>query len=280
MVRAAGGVISRKGSKNRTEILLVHRPRYQDWTFPKGKVQQGESEQECAVREVEEETGLKCRLMAELSDIKYIDRRGRSKTVRYWTMAPESGKFKPNDEVDQVRWMTLAQAAESLSYERDLALLDELADTEVQAGSGLLVRHAWAGSRKDWQGEDNLRPLDEKGRLQALELAQILVRYPIERLYSSPSLRCIQTIEPLGELLGLDITPVLELAEGATRKSVKDLLAGQTNVWVACTHGDVMASIIGDECSAKKGSVWVVDNVAGKLEPVRHILAPEPIPTQ
>lgn len=107
----------------RTEVLLVHRPRYDDWTFPKGKLLPGEDDLEAALREVAEETGLWCRPEAELAATDYVDRRGRAKTVRYWAMTPETGRFTPGDEVDQTRWVDIPAAEALLTYERDQEIL-------------------------------------------------------------------------------------------------------------------------------------------------------------
>jgi len=106
-------------------VLLVHRPKYDDWTFPKGKADHGETDEACAVREVEEETGLRCELGAELLSTRYVDSRGRPKRVRWWCMKAVSGSFAPNDEVDELRWLAPAEARETLTYARDVELLDE-----------------------------------------------------------------------------------------------------------------------------------------------------------
>ena len=108
------------------QVLLVHRPKYDDWTFPKGKAEPAESDEACALREVEEETGLRCRLGPELSSTSYTDGRGRPKVVRYWRMSVESGEFVPNREVDEIAWLDPEVAAERLSYDRDLPLLAAL----------------------------------------------------------------------------------------------------------------------------------------------------------
>ena len=121
LVRAAGGLGVRDG-----KVLLVHRPRYDDWTFPKGKTLDGETDEECAVREVLEETGLECTLAGEAGTTEYVDSKRRPKRVRWFLMKPERGDFAPNDEVDEIRWAEPAEAAILLSYGRDIALLEAL----------------------------------------------------------------------------------------------------------------------------------------------------------
>jgi 8-oxo-dGTP pyrophosphatase MutT (NUDIX family) len=124
-VRAAGGVVCRDGSDG-PEILVVHRPKYADWSLPKGKCDEGETDEDAARREVREETGLVCRLGRELASTSYVDSRGRPKTVRYWQMTVEGGSFEPNDEVDEVCWLSLADARARLSYERDVGVVESL----------------------------------------------------------------------------------------------------------------------------------------------------------
>jgi 8-oxo-dGTP pyrophosphatase MutT (NUDIX family) len=126
VVRAAGGVVERRGD-NGTEVLLVHRPRYDDWTFPKGKALPGESDEACALREVEEETGLRCMLGRELAGTAYASG-GGLKVVRYWVMSPSSGEAGARHEVDDVRWLPVDQAAALLSYDRDRRVLASFAD--------------------------------------------------------------------------------------------------------------------------------------------------------
>jgi 8-oxo-dGTP diphosphatase len=124
-VRAAGGVVLRTGPDGESEVLLVHRPRYDDWTLPKGKLQPGETIEDCALREVEEETSLRTRLGRRIAETRYTDRRGRDKIVTYFEMEPE-GEPRARNEVDEVRWVPLDEAPRVLSYERDVDVLANL----------------------------------------------------------------------------------------------------------------------------------------------------------
>lgn len=121
-VRAAGGIVLRSTDAG-PEVLVVHRPAYDDWTFPKGKADAGESDEECAVREVEEETGLLCEIVEPFDETRYIDPKGRPKIVRYFRMRPLRGAFAPHAEIDDARWLPLPAAAGLLTYERDRDLI-------------------------------------------------------------------------------------------------------------------------------------------------------------
>jgi 8-oxo-dGTP pyrophosphatase MutT (NUDIX family) len=129
-VRGAGGIVHRRNPDGEPEVLLVHRPRYDDWSLPKGKADPGERDEETALREVEEETGLRCRLGAPAGRTRYRDSKGREKIVHYWLMEPPatadgSSAFVPNDEVDELRWCTVLEAARWLSYAHDRKLLEK-----------------------------------------------------------------------------------------------------------------------------------------------------------
>ncbi len=260
VVRAAGGVVRRDG-----RVLLVHRPRYDDWTFPKGKADDGETDEDCALREVEEETGLRCELGPELAPTQYTDARGRPKRVRWWRMEPVDDRgFVPNDEVDELRWASPAEAAALLSYGRDLELLTE-------GVSAVLLRHAKAGDRDAWHGDDAARALDERGLLQAQALVGLLASDGPRRIVSSPYVRCVETVEPLAAALGVAVELDDRLAEGAGRAAALALLV-ELGAGVACTHGDVVEEILG--FGLKKGAGVLVDLVGGEPVVARVIPAP------
>jgi 8-oxo-dGTP pyrophosphatase MutT (NUDIX family) len=122
LVQAAGGLLIRRQA-GKLELALVHRPIHQDWSYPKGKLEDGETFEEAAQREVFEETGFVCRLLRFIGHTEYVDRKGRPKVVAYWVMSPEAGAFEPNDEVDELRWLDIATAGLQLTYERDRDLL-------------------------------------------------------------------------------------------------------------------------------------------------------------
>ena len=123
VIRAAGGVVCRDGPSDRTEIAIIHRPVYDDWTLPKGKVEPDETPEDCALREVREETGFKCELVRPLGCTAYVDRRGRDKMACYWVMQVLGGRFRPGIEVDKLVWLTVDQAVKRLTYSRDKTLL-------------------------------------------------------------------------------------------------------------------------------------------------------------
>lgn len=124
-VAAAGGVLLRRDGDGQTRVAVIHRPKYMDWSLPKGKLEEGEGWREAALREVEEETGYRCQPGAELPRVAYLDRRGRRKLVRYWVMEPVDGRFEPHSEVDELRWVTVPEAEELLTYPHDRELVGE-----------------------------------------------------------------------------------------------------------------------------------------------------------
>ena len=282
-VRAAGGIVLRGEGPDRS-VALVHRPRYDDWSFPKGKLDDGEDEAAAALREVEEETGLRCRLGPSVGAVTYRDRRGRAKVVRYFRMDADGGRFTPNHEVDDLRWVPIEDAVRLLSYAHDRSLLRQVL-AGLPASALYVVRHAKAGIRAAWSGPDEERPLTRRGRKQARRLVERFQGLETRRILSSPFLRCVQTVEPLGEARGLAVEAIPELREGA---SVDELLRGLATFGdrptVVCGHGTEIRSMI-DRLEAggatiegargiAKGSVWVLDREGERIVAAHYLPAP------
>src|SRR6516225_2185196 len=216
-IRAAGALIWRGGAQG-IETALVHRPRYDDWSFPKGKATPGEHVLLTAVREVAEEAGVRVALGRRLPSTHYITQ-GRPKWVDYWAGRPVSpDAFAPGDEVDAMAWLPLAAAAERLSYAHDLAVLDGFAAGPADTTPVILIRHADAVGRKTWHRaghtDDLDRPLSIKGEVDAQALGHILSSFAPGRVISSAAQRCLATVGPYAGLTGavVETEPVLTVA--------------------------------------------------------------------
>jgi 8-oxo-dGTP pyrophosphatase MutT (NUDIX family) len=287
-IRAAGGlVVDGRG------VLVVHRPRYDDWSFPKGKAEADESDEATALREVLEETGLTCELEVELPTTIYVDSLGRPKQVRYWRMRPVGGVFVPGDEVDEVRWLGVEAARPFLTYEHDRVVLDELvragerpeaAAVPVLEPAIYLVRHAKAGDRTAWTEDDALRPLSKKGRRQAEALVDTFRGTELARVISSPYVRCQQTVRPLALDRGLALESDDRLGEGAPLSGLLSLFEEIAGIAaVLCAHGDLIPEAVSslaalgvpvDPGSSKKGSTWVLERGAGLVVRARYLPPP------
>ena len=267
-VRAAGGILVR-GRGPALEVAVVHRPRYHDWSLPKGKIDPGEDPAACALREVEEETGIRARIVAAAGTVRYPVGVG-IKQVDYFLMRPRrSFGFAPNEEVDELRWLGVGEAAETLSYSFDQQLVAAVAPPDDSALH--LVRHADAGDRRRWQGPDEERPLSARGTEQAARLASALAPLRPQRIMSSPYRRCAETVAPLAAALGTEIELRPELAEGAEGDALAALIDEVVGLdAVLCSHGDVVPALLervrwmGAELlsppACAKGSTWVVSH--------------------
>ncbi len=279
VIRAAGGVVWRIADDGVTvEIAIIHRPRYDDWSIPKGKLSSGESEIEGAIREVFEETGFRVHLGRPLGEVRYMKRSGgttRPKVVRYWAMQADAGSFSPTREVDELRWVPLDGAAELLTHDHDRELLERFTRGPALIGMVLLVRHASAGSRTDWDGDDRARPLDQRGFAQAEELVRLLSRFEVQEIVSADYLRCVQTVTPLAEAIGVEVRKDMLFSEdgypGNEAQALKAIrvFAASGDTTVICSQGDVIPGLleqlvkeddvdIKGSIPTKKGSVWAL----------------------
>lgn len=249
-VVAAGAVVFRPGR----EVLLVHRSKYDDWSFPKGKLDPREHATTAAVREVAEETGLHVRLGPPLATMRY-ENNGRMKTVHYWQGRAvgddDVSAYVPNDEIDQVAWVSTDKAAELLTYTRDRALLEDAVRVRKATHALVVLRHGHARSRKAWRGDDRRRPLLASGRDEAFRLVPVLAAYDVGRVVSSGSLRCVETVAPYVETVGLDVETRRELSEeGAepakvarTVRGLVESMASDRQGAVLCTHRPVLPAV-------------------------------------
>ncbi|MEU4242085.1 NUDIX hydrolase [Actinoplanes sp. NPDC026619] len=270
---AAGGVLYRESG----EICLVHRPRYDDWALPKGKLDDGEHPLAAAVREVTEETGCAGVPQLRLPTVSYDLPSGKPKTVDYWLMrAAGDGPVQDTAEVDELVWLPLAEARERVSYADEREVLDHVAKLPPVTAVAGLVRHAHAGERKAWKGNDALRPIDEQGRADAERIGAVLALLKPERLIAATPLRCKQTLEPLAALLGgVPIVQDGAFAEPADpdEAPAKAKLGAQRllelrpgSVPVICSQGKVMPTMLAtlhDEADpapykTAKGEAWLL----------------------
>jgi 8-oxo-dGTP diphosphatase len=211
-VITAGGTVITRRVGGEVEVAVVHRPRYADWSLPKGKPRPSESLPECAVRETAEETGLKVRLGAPLDAARYPVG-DRKKRVDYWRADVVAAEpFQPGDEADELGWWPIRDAATRLSYSHDRFLIEQLAELPETVPL-IIVRHAKAMDRGDWSKADLARPIIALGRRQARLLAPLLGAYGVDRLISSPAIRCVSTLQPYAAERHLEIVQVPELTE-------------------------------------------------------------------
>jgi 8-oxo-dGTP diphosphatase len=239
-------------------VLLVHRPKYDDWSFPKGKLDRGEHATTAAVREVEEETGVRIRLGVPLRDQRYPIRAG-TKLVHYWIgRAIDGGEvsgYQPNAEIDEVAWFPVDKARRRLSYQFDVDTLDEALAHAQKTRTLVILRHSQARSRKAWRGDDRERPLLATGRQQAARLVPVLAAYDVRRLVSSTSTRCVQTLEPYAAAAGRRLRTDDRLSEeDATPPVVRQLITGLVDKLlerpasagglVVCTHRPVLPWVL------------------------------------
>ncbi|MFK5635613.1 MULTISPECIES: NUDIX domain-containing protein [unclassified Ornithinimicrobium] len=252
-VRAAGALPYRLQA-GALQVALVHRPRYDDWSWPKGKLDPGEDWSTAAARETREETGLRVRLGMPLPEATYPLRDGSTKVVRYWAGHVLGGDGELEHEVDEVVWLSPTLAARRFSYERDRSQLEALVALHTSGRLDtwplLLVRHARALARGNWDGPDPQRPLVEVGRRRAERMVQVLQAYAPLRVLSSPSVRCVDTVLPFTAATGVPLTTKKGLSEegfaedpAKSRKHLEKVLAVGEPIAV-CTQGPVLPGLL------------------------------------
>ena len=281
---AAGAVVLRKRG-NDTEVLLVHRPKYDDWAFPKGKQDPGEHVTVTAVREVAEETGLTVRLGVPLLPQVYAVSGGREKKVHYWVGHVVGGDdvsgWKPTPEIDQVVWVKAKLAARMLTYLDDREQLAEALGLPRRSRTLVVIRHGRAMGRKTWTKADSLRPLTRVGKLQAQAVIGLLSAYGVQRVISSTSTRCMQTVQPFATHIDHAVEGWATLSEeDATNDGITQaagqLLKTKTPV-VVCSHRPVLPQLLrelgADEEPLAPSELVVIHHRKGTvLKAERHLV--------
>lgn len=300
-IRAAGGVVWRTASTapaevEAIEVAVIHRPRYDDWSLPKGKIGSRETEVDGAIREVLEETGQHVRIGRTLGETRYLKEQDglvRPKVVRWWAMEATGGSFSPTREVDELRWVSLAEAADMLTREQDRALLDRFVHGPAPTRTVLLVRHATAASRRGWEGADRDRPLDDCGWEQADELVRLLSHFDPTRIVSADNLRCLQTVRPLADSIGvkLEREPLVSDIgypghEGPAVQLLRSLgLPHEASV--VCSQGEVIPDLLAriatsddidlpSPTSSEKAGTWALTFQDERLASAEYFAAPQP----
>ncbi|QNG19258.1 NUDIX hydrolase [Rhodococcus triatomae] len=292
---AAGAVIWRRppDSPHGVEVALIHRPKYDDWSFPKGKLDPGETSVVAAVREVREETGFEIRLGRYLRAETYpIPGHRKLKRVEYWAAQITEGHFRANDEVDELRWLTPEHAADQLSYPMDRKILRRFLAMDPDTDTLLLVRHAKAGSRKRYRGDDAERPLDAEGTRQAEALVAQLRAFDATEVSAADRVRCVRTVEPLAESLAtpVHLEPALTeesyTADPAVGRERMLEIASRNGVQVVCSQGGVIPDLMQwwadrdglvlPPARNRKASTWVLSLREGRLVAADHLDSPLP----
>jgi 8-oxo-dGTP diphosphatase len=288
-IAAAGAVVWRLRD-GVVEVALVYRRRYEDWTLPKGKLDRGETARIAAHREVREETGARVALGRFLGRTSYRVEADR-KVVDYFAARYLDGEFEPSDEVAELHWLPVADAMARLTYDRDHPVLTTFAAHPADLTTVLLVRHAKAGSRAQWDDADELRPLSHNGEKQVEPLRTLAAVYGATRVYSAPLVRCVRTVAPIAADLGV---PVVEeellgeskyegMAEAAQRRLAE--IAGEGGVPVVCSQGGVIPDLLSRVAAesglplprrveSKKGSVWALFFAESHLVAADYIRVP------
>jgi 8-oxo-dGTP diphosphatase len=250
-VVAAGAVVWRKEADGSTLVALVHRPRYDDWSLPKGKIEPGETLISCAYREVMEETNLPVNLGPYIGSTEYFVADGL-KQVHYWCAKVEEDKysFMANDEVDQMIWLSPAEAIDKATRESDREILAKFVVAPYDSSVFVMLRHAKALARQEWQGDDDDRPLDLTGQLQAKRMLSIYQVFGLQEIYTSDAVRCFDTVSILAKSLKLDVQVAQEISEYTFKKNkeksrdfVKELIKKNETLLI-CSHNPVLPKML------------------------------------
>ena len=289
-ILAAGAVLWRKGEKKKIEVLIIHRPKYDDWTFPKGKAEIGEPLIACAYREVLEETNIETAFGPYLGEVEYLTNDGKKK-VSFWSAKVVKEKdFKPNAEVDQLKWVEVTKVKELLTLDTDRKILEQFLRIEPDTKPLVLLRHAKAVTRDEWQGEDDDRPLDSYGQNQAKRLLAMYQVFNLEQIHSSDAVRCYDTVVAIAKGLSIKLEVTGKLSESTFKKDkekafdyAKDLMKLNESV-LLCSHNPILPKMLNkltkkSEVDADEGKLlpadgWVIHRIGKEVIQIDRIDSP------
>lgn len=282
MIRAAGALLWRETLDRDIEIALIHRPKYDDWTLPKGKIETGETALQCAYRELIEETGIKASFTRQLGSVEY-EEGDQLKRVIYWAAhcALDSSTFLPNEEVDDLRWLSIDEGSAQCTHDSDREIIKNFGSQEQRTDTLIILRHTKALERGDWDEVDSQRTLSEVGFDQAQLLIKHLEPFAIDEIYTSDYVRCVQTVTPLAHSRGLNITQVPSLNEETFEEdpsrsiSFANALKQDEKNILMCSHNPVIPTMLRgilntklknkDLIKLEPGDAWIIHRVKGEI---------------
>lgn len=290
-IKAAGAVLWRRLSDDVLQVALIHRPKYEDWSFPKGKIEDGESELSAAHREVLEETGFESVFGPELCKIEYLVGE-TTKTVRYWSAEAIGESHGPHDlsEVDQVVWFTIPDALSKLTRLGDREVLSNFEKFGTDTTPIILLRHAQAIAREEWEGDDGDRPLAVIGQQQAKRVLATYLPYGVNEIHTSDAVRCYETVAPMARALNLDVIYWPELSEyifekdkKAATKVISEILENEVRA-IVCSHNPILPAIVAKFIGKKSfkqlnhglmpGEAWILHHREGEVVAIDWAPAP------
>ena len=290
-ISAAGAVVWRKHKDNFTEVAIIHRPKYDDWSFPKGKIEVGESLIACAHREVLEETNLQTEFGPHLGQVEYFTPDGLKK-VTYWSAKVIGEKpFRTNTEVDQLKWIPITKVIAVLTNETDKEIFDKFVKVKFNSKPFILLRHAKAITRDEWQGEDDDRPLSSSGQNQAMRLLSTYQVFNIDQIHSSDAVRCYDTVKSMAKGLDIKLEVSSKLSENTYKKDkekafdyVSELIKEDKSILI-CSHNPILPKMLNkltkkseieaDEDKLSPADGWVIHRSGKEIIQIDRLDAPK-----
>ena len=291
VISAAGAVIWRKHKDNFTEVAIIHRPKPDDWSFPKGKLELGESLIACAYREVFEETNLQTEFGPLLGQVEYFTPEGLKK-VTYWSAKVVGEKpFRANTEVDQLKWIPITKVMDNLTNESDKEIFDRFVKVKFNSKPFILLRHAKAVTRDEWQGEDDDRPLSSLGQNQAMRLLYTYQVFNIDQIHSSDAVRCYDTVKNMAKGLDIKLEISSKLNENTFKKDkekafdyARELIKEDKSILI-CSHNPILPKMLNqltkkseveaDEDKLSPADGWVIHRSGKEIIQIDRLDAPK-----